>query len=113
MKNSEKSDTQSSTRIENRESRIKKLELSTPVQYIKGVGPARARTFAQLGVYTVGDLLEYFPRDWNFSPEPVKISQMQPNRTVTIIGMVESTGVSSRPIETRPGNNGLRQGRFI
>ncbi|MHC4604187.1 MAG: ATP-dependent DNA helicase RecG [Planctomycetota bacterium] len=95
MKNSEKSDTQSSTRIENRESRIKKLELSTPVQYIKGVGPARARTFAQLGVYTVGDLLEYFPRDWNFSPEPVKISQMQPNRTVTIIGMVESTDYQS------------------
>jgi len=95
LKNSEKSDTQCSTRIENRESRIKKLDLSMPVQYLKGVGPARARTFAQLGVETVGDLLEYFPRDWNFSPEPIKINQMQPNQTVTVVGMVESTDYQS------------------
>ena len=95
LKNSEKSDTQCSTRIENRESRIKKLDLSMPVQYLKGVGPARARTFAQLGVHTVGDLLEYFPRDWNFSPEPIKINQMQPGRTATIVGMVESTDYQS------------------
>ncbi len=72
-----------------------KFDLSTPVQYIKGVGPARAETFAQLGVETVGDLLEYYPRDWNFLPEPTKISQMEPNRTVTVIGMIESTDYQS------------------
>jgi len=72
-----------------------KLDLSMPVQYLKGVGPARARTFAQLGVHTVADLLEYFPRDWNFSPEPIKINQMQPGRTATIVGMVESTDYQS------------------
>ena len=66
-----------------------------PVQYLKGVGPARAKTFAQLGVETVGDLLEYFPRDWNFLPELIKINQMRPNRTVTIIGMVESVDYQS------------------
>ncbi len=72
-----------------------KLDLSMPVQYLKGVGPARAKVFAQLGVETVGDLLEYFPRDWNFSPEPIKINQMRPNRTVTVVGMVESTDYQS------------------
>jgi len=72
-----------------------KFDLSTPVQYIKGVGLARAETFAQLGVETVGDLLEYYPRDWNFLPEPIKISQMEPNRTVTVIGMIESTDYQS------------------
>ena len=66
-----------------------------PVQFLKGVGPARAETFAQLGVGTVGDLLEYFPRDWNFMPEPTKIGQMKPNETVTIFGMVESTDYQS------------------
>ncbi len=65
-------------------------DLSMPVQFLKGVGPARARIFAQMGVETVGDLLEYFPRDWNFVPEPVKISQMQPNETVTVLGLIES-----------------------
>jgi ATP-dependent DNA helicase RecG len=69
----------------------RKLDLSTPVQFLKGVGPARAETFAQLGVRTVADLLEYFPRDWNFMPEPTKIGQIGPDETVAIIGLVEST----------------------
>ncbi|MHC4682283.1 MAG: DEAD/DEAH box helicase, partial [Planctomycetota bacterium] len=72
-----------------------KFDLSTPVQFVKGVGPARAEIFATLGVATVGDLLEYFPRDWNFVPEPVKIRQLQPNQTVTIVGMIESTDYQS------------------
>jgi ATP-dependent DNA helicase RecG len=72
-----------------------RLDLSMPVRYLKGVGPVRAETFAHLGVNTVGDLLEYFPRDWNFLPESIKISQMRPNRTATIIGMVESTDYQS------------------
>jgi ATP-dependent DNA helicase RecG len=62
-----------------------------PVQYLKGVGPAKAEVFAQLGVNTVGDLLEYFPRDWEFAAEPVKISGIRPNEEVTIIGQIEST----------------------
>ncbi len=61
-----------------------------PVQYLKGVGPARAEIFAKLGVQTVGDLLEYFPRDWVFAPNPVKISQIKVDEVVTIIGLVES-----------------------
>jgi len=64
---------------------------STSVQYVKGVGPARARTFDQLGVKTVGDLLEYYPRDWIFAPSPVKIAQLRPNETASVIGLVEST----------------------
>jgi ATP-dependent DNA helicase RecG len=72
-----------------------RIEISTPVQYLKGVGPARAMAFAQLGVHTVGDLLEYFPRDWVFAPQAIKINQMRPGRTVTIIGMVESTDYQS------------------
>ena len=67
------------------------LDLSMPVQFLKGVGPARAENFAQLGVKTVGDLLEYFPRDWSFIPEPVKINQLRPNQQAAIIGLVEST----------------------
>ncbi len=66
------------------------ITLATPVQYLKGVGPARAAIFEKLGVQTVGDLLEYFPRDWVFAPGRIKISQMQPNEPATIVGLVES-----------------------
>ncbi len=74
-----------------REESQSRLDVSMPVQYLKGVGPARAEVFARLGVKTVGDLLEYFPRDWNFLPESIKIAQMRPNQQATIIGLVEST----------------------
>jgi ATP-dependent DNA helicase RecG len=66
-----------------------------PVQYLKGVGPARAAAFAQLGVHTVGDLLEYYPREWVFAPQPVKINRLRPDENATIIGLVESTDYQS------------------
>ena len=65
--------------------------LSMPVQFLKGVGPARANAFAQLGVETVGDLLEYYPRDWVFTPDAVKINQMRQGQSATIVGLIEST----------------------
>ena len=61
------------------------------VQYVKGVGPARAKAFAELGIQTLSDLLEYFPRDWVFMPEPVKIKHLQPDIAATVIGLVEQT----------------------
>jgi ATP-dependent DNA helicase RecG len=66
------------------------ITVTTPVQYLKGVGPARAAVFERLGVRTVGDLLEYFPRDWVFAPGRIPISAMRPDEPATIIGLVES-----------------------
>ena len=74
------------------EPQIKKSDIdrSMPVQYLKGVGPARAKVFAQLGVNTVADLLEYFPRDYNFLTEPVRIRQLKAGQSFTIIGLIQS-----------------------
>ncbi|MBM4027056.1 MAG: ATP-dependent DNA helicase RecG [Planctomycetes bacterium] len=66
------------------------ITVSMAVQYLKGVGPARAQIFSRLGVQTVGDLLEYFPRDWLFAPAPIKIGQMRAEQPATILGLVES-----------------------
>ena len=67
------------------------LDTTTPIQFVKGVGPKRAQSFAQLGVNTLADLLEYFPRDWVFMPEPIKIEQARPKQTATIVGLIEQT----------------------
>lgn len=48
-----------------------------------------------MGVQTVEDLLEYYPRDWVFAPEPVKIDRMRPGEEVTVTGLVESTDYQS------------------
>lgn len=72
------------------------LDLSTPVQFVKGVGPARAQLFAELGVQTVADLMDYFPRDWVFAPDPVAIGEVRPGQTVTVVGLIEQTEDMSR-----------------
>ncbi len=38
--------------------------INTPAQYLRGVGPRRAQALARLGIGTVRDLLEHFPREW-------------------------------------------------
>lgn len=37
-------------------------DLNSPVQYLKGVGPQRAKLLERLGIATIGDLLFHFPR---------------------------------------------------
>jgi len=37
------------------------LELTTPVQYVKGIGPRLADVLAAKGIHTVDDLLHYLP----------------------------------------------------
>lgn len=44
------------------------VNFDTRIQFLKGVGEARAKTLAKQGVYSVGDLLRNYPRayeDWN------------------------------------------------
>ncbi len=67
------------------------VSLDMPVQFLKGVGPARASIFEKLGIKSVADLLEYYPRDWFFAPEPVKIEQIKLDQTAALVGTVEST----------------------
>ena len=38
------------------------MQLDTPVQYLKNVGPRTAERFARLGIRTVADLLAHYPR---------------------------------------------------
>ncbi|MBQ9848405.1 MAG: ATP-dependent DNA helicase RecG [Clostridia bacterium] len=40
------------------------LTLETPIRYIKGVGEARHAAFTRLGIETVGDLLNFYPRSY-------------------------------------------------
>ena len=50
--------------------------LDAPVQYLKGVGPQRARLLERLGLVTVRDLLDHFPRDYQDRREFVPFAQL-------------------------------------
>lgn len=41
-----------------------KFSLTEPIRYVKGVGPQKEKLFNTLGVYTLNDLIYYFPRDY-------------------------------------------------
>jgi ATP-dependent DNA helicase RecG len=54
------------------------LELSTPVQYVKGVGPRIGEVLAAKGIHTVGDLLHYLPFRYEDRLNPRGISELRP-----------------------------------
>jgi ATP-dependent DNA helicase RecG len=48
------------------------------IQYIKGVGEKRAKLFHNLGINTVGDLIHYYPRDYEDFSLPCQIKDTLP-----------------------------------
>ena len=40
------------------------MDLNKEVQFIKGVGPNRVKLLNRIGIYTLNDLITYFPRDY-------------------------------------------------
>ena len=52
------------------------MDLSKNVQFIKGVGEARAKLLNRLGIYTLQDLIEYYPREHEDRSVPKKIAEL-------------------------------------
>ena len=71
------------------------MNRQTEIRFVKGVGPVKAGHFAKLGVKTVGDLLEFYPRNYRFAPSPTKIADMQVEETVTLVGDVRGVDCHS------------------
>jgi ATP-dependent DNA helicase RecG len=69
------------------------LELSTPVQYIKGVGPRIAEILAPKGIHTVGDLLHYLPFRYEDRLNPRGISELRAGEMATVIAEVRNSGL--------------------
>ncbi|MEW6055382.1 MAG: ATP-dependent DNA helicase RecG [Bdellovibrionota bacterium] len=75
------------------------LNLDTPLQYLKGVGPKLALLFESKGVSTIRDALFYFPRDYQDRSTLRPISSVRVNETVLIRGQV--TGYAFIPMRMR------------
>ncbi|HVN20549.1 MAG TPA: ATP-dependent DNA helicase RecG [Dongiaceae bacterium] len=77
------------------------LELSTPVQYVKGVGPRIAEVLAGKGIRTVGDLLHYLPFRYEDRLNPRGISELRAGEMASVVGEVRNSGLfrtRSKPI---------------
>src|SRR5687767_732692 len=67
---------------------------ATEIQYLRGVGPARARLLANLGIRRVADLLRHYPRDYDDRTELLKIGSLRPELDATVRGRVASVVVT-------------------
>ncbi|HWG35292.1 MAG TPA: hypothetical protein VN650_14080, partial [Gemmatimonadaceae bacterium] len=76
-----------------------RMRLDTPINFLKGVGPARAESLRKLGIITAGDLLWHVPRRYEDASTVRHISSLEPGMDATVIGRVISKGV----IPTRKG----------
>jgi len=74
--------------------------LTTPLQYLKGVGPRRAADLENAGLHTVEDLLYRFPTRYEDRSRLQPISTLKPGQTVSIAGRVLVCGLRST---RRPG----------
>ncbi|HKM48876.1 MAG TPA: ATP-dependent DNA helicase RecG [Terriglobales bacterium] len=69
------------------------LELTTPVQYVKGIGPKLAEILATKGISTVGDLLSYLPFRYEDRLNPRGIAELRPGEMATVIAQVRNSGL--------------------
>ena len=68
-----------------------------PVQYIKGVGPGRAKLLNTLGIKTAEDALYYLPYRYEDRKNIKKISALEYGRLETVIGKVIAAEVIKLP----------------
>ncbi|MBI5213585.1 MAG: ATP-dependent DNA helicase RecG [Nitrospirae bacterium] len=76
-------------------------DLSSPIQYVKGVGPQRARLLARLGIKTVRDALFYLPYRYEDRSAIKKIALLCPEEIQTVQGKIIKTDVVT-PTNKRP-----------
>ncbi len=60
------------------------LDIDTPIQFVKGVGPAKAEALAKAGIRTVYDLLLYLPFRYEDRSRRLKIRDVQPGQEATV-----------------------------
>ncbi|MEO8049633.1 MAG: ATP-dependent DNA helicase RecG [Acidobacteriota bacterium] len=84
------------------------MDLSTPLMYLKGVGPARAAMLEAKGLKVVEDLLTYAPFRYEDRSNVKSLRDLAPGEMATVLAEVRSTKVSG----FRRRNLGLFEATF-
>jgi ATP-dependent DNA helicase RecG len=72
-----------------------KRRLSTPVEFIRGVGPGRAALLERLGIRTASHLLFNFPRDYQDLSDERTIENLQEGQSQSVRGVVTEIAATS------------------
>ena len=66
-------------------------DLNTDVRYIKGIGEKKAQALNKLGVFSLYDLISYFPRKYEDRSRYCPIALTTPDEPVCIRAIVADT----------------------
>jgi ATP-dependent DNA helicase RecG len=69
------------------------LELSTPIQFVKGIGPRLAETLAAKGISVIEDLLYYLPFRYEDRINPRTIAELCPGEMASVIAEVRTSAL--------------------
>ena len=76
----------------------------TSIKEIKGVGEKTQKLFEKVGIYTVGDLIRYYPRGYDVYEEAIPISEVEEGHIQTvsgaIFGKVQVSGTRNMQVTT-------------
>ncbi|MEW6615866.1 MAG: ATP-dependent DNA helicase RecG [Thermodesulfobacteriota bacterium] len=81
----------------------KRKELSTPIQFMKGVGPKLASILKKKGINTVEDALYFIPRKYEDRRSIKPISELQVGKSETVLGEIRDLGAVSYKKNRRGG----------
>jgi RecG-like helicase len=70
------------------------LDLSTSLQYVKGIGPVRAKVLAAKGLLTVADLLYYAPFRYEDRRNMKTVAQLAPGEKAAVLAWVRGSKLS-------------------
>src|SRR5690606_21352896 len=73
--------------------------LDRDAQYLRGVGPRRAKLLARLGIHTARDLLFHTPRRYEDASTVTPVGALETGQEATVIGRVVAKGI----LPTRKG----------
>lgn len=61
------------------------------IDSLKGIGEKTGKLFQKIGVLTIDDLLEYYPRAYDTYEEPSPIGELKPDTVMTVAGVLYKT----------------------
>lgn len=71
--------------------------MEKPLSYLKGIGAVREKLFHKLGIYNIGELVSYFPREYEDRNNIKKIVELQDDEKCAFEGQIASKVSEQKP----------------
>ncbi len=72
------------------------VTLSTRIEYLPGMGSARANRLARIGLKTVRDVIFLFPRDYERPAEWAEVPELREGKPASLVGTITDAEIVSR-----------------